>query len=182
LEPRVPRIMVKMKKGTEAETIPQIQKLYQEQNPGLAFDYQFLDDDYQALYASEQRISILSRCFAVLAILISCLGLFGLAAFTAERRLKEIGIRKILGSSEMGIVYLLSGDFTKIVLAAVAVAIPVSYFMVAWWLQSFAYKIALNAWYFLIPGMVALIITWLTVGSQAIRASRVSPTQSLKEE
>ncbi|AYB29577.1 ABC transporter permease [Chryseolinea soli] len=182
LEPRVPRIMVKMKKGTEAETLPQIQKLYQEQNPGLAFDYRFLDDDYQALYAAEQRVSVLSRCFAVLAILISCLGLFGLAAFTAERRLKEIGIRKILGSSEMGIVYLLSGDFTKIVLAAVVIAVPVSYFIVTVWLQSFAYKIALNAWYFLIPGMGALIITWLTVGSQAIRASRVSPTQSLKEE
>lgn len=182
LEPRVPRIMVKIKKRSEAETLPQIQKLYQDQNPGLAFDYKFLDDDYQALYASEQRISILSRCFALLAILISCLGLFGLAAFTAERRLKEIGIRKILGSSEMGIVYLLSGDFTKIVLAAIVVAVPVSYFMVTLWLQSFAYKIALNAWYFLIPGLGALIITWLTVGSQAIRASRVSPTQSLKEE
>ena len=182
LEPRVPRIMVKIKRGTEAETLPRIQKLYQEQNPGLTFDYSFLDDDYQALYASEQRISVLSRYFALLAILISCLGLFGLAAFTAERRLKEIGIRKILGSSEMGIVYLLSGDFTKIVLAAVVVAIPVSYFMVTLWLQSFAYKIALNAWYFLIPGIGALIITWLTVGSQAIRASRVSPTQSLKEE
>ncbi|WP_245804127.1 ABC transporter permease [Chryseolinea serpens] len=182
LEPRVPRIMVKIKKGAEAEALPQIQKLYQDQNPGLAFDYKFLNDDYQALYASEQRVSVLSRYFALLAVLISCLGLFGLAAFTAERRLKEIGIRKILGSSEMGIIYLLSGDFTKIVLAAVAVAVPVSYFMVTLWLQSFAYKIDLNVWYFLIPALAALVITWLTVGSQAIRASRVSPTQSLKEE
>jgi len=182
LEPRATNIMVKIKKGTEAETLPQLEKLYHEQNPGLPFDYKFLDDDYQALYAAEQRVSILARCFAALAILISCLGVFGLAAFTAERRLKEIGIRKILGSSEMGIIYLLSGDFTKIVLTAIVVAVPISYLIAVAWLRGFAYKIGVNAWYFVIPGIGALIITWLTVGSQALRASRVSPTQSLKEE
>ncbi|MBL0740362.1 ABC transporter permease [Chryseolinea lacunae] len=182
LETRPGNIMVKIKPGKEAETLSQLQALYQDQNPGLAFDYKFLDDDYQALYASEQRVSQLSRYFAALAILISCLGLFGLAAFTAERRQKEIGIRKILGSSEFGIVYLLSGDFTRIVLAAIVMAVPVSYFMTRNWLSDFAYKIDLEWYYFAGASVAALFIAWLTVGSQAIRAAKVNPTQCLKEQ
>jgi putative ABC transport system permease protein len=175
------RIMVKIEKGSEQETLTRLAAFYRAYNQGLAFDYQFMDDAYQRLYASEQRVGVLSRCFAMLAVLISCLGLFSLAAFTAERRLKEIGIRKVLGSSEFGIVYLLSGDFTKIVLMAIGVAIPFSYFIAQQWLNNFAFKIALQWWYFIGAGMMALVIAWLTVGTQAIRAARVNPTQCLKE-
>ncbi len=186
LIPMVPdtpsKIMVKIQRGSEQATLEQLDVFFRKHNPGIAFDYQFLDDDYERLYASEQRVGVLSRYFAVMAVLISCLGLFSLAAFTAERRLKEIGIRKVLGSSEMGIVYLLSGDFTKIVLAAILIALPVSYFITQQWLDSFAFKIPLQWWYFIGAGAIALVIAWLTVSSQAIRAARVNPTKCLKED
>lgn len=186
LVPMVPdtpsKIMVRIRSGTEKETIQQLDKFYRLHNPGLAFDYKFLDDDYQRLYASEQRVGSLSRYFAGMAVIISCLGLFSLAAFTAERRLKEIGIRKVLGSSEAGIVYLLSGDFTKIVLIAIGIAIPVSYMITYQWLDHFAFRIPLQWWYFIGSGLVALFVAWLTVSSQAIRAARVNPTRCLKED
>jgi putative ABC transport system permease protein len=134
------------------------------------------------LYASEQRVAVLSKYFAGLAILISCLGLFGLAAFTAERRMKEIGIRKVLGSSNVGIIYLLSGDFTKMVITAICIALPISYFISRHWLDSFAFKIELKWWYFIGAGLTALFIAWLTVGTQAIKVARINPTKCLKEE
>jgi ABC-type antimicrobial peptide transport system permease subunit len=176
------KVLVKIEPGQEKETIDRLQKFYSTFNPGYAFNYEFLDAAYQAQYVAEKRVASLSKYFAVLAILISCLGLFGLAAFTAERRLKEIGIRKVLGSSVMGIVYLLSGDFTKIVLAAILIALPVSYFVTERWLGNFAYRIALEWWYFIGAGFLALCIAWLTVGMQAFKAARVNPTQCLKDE
>ena len=176
------KIMVKIQGGSEVSAISSIQKFYQQYNPGFSFDYRFLDEDYQAQYGAEIRVSILSRYFAGIAILISCLGLFGLAAFTAERRRKEIGIRKVLGSSEFSIVYLLSGDFTKLVLIAIVIALPFSYLMVKDWLAGFAYKIPLEWWYFVCAGFIALFIAWLTVGTQAVRAARINPTRCLRDE
>ncbi|SKC86638.1 ABC transporter permease [Ohtaekwangia koreensis] len=176
------KIVAKLKAGTEHETITQLQKLYQKYNPGFVFDYKFLDDNYQSQYIAEARIGVLSRYFAALAILISCLGLFALAAFTAERRSKEIGIRKVLGSSVVNIIVLLSGDFTKIVFAAIIIALPISYLIVRQWLDSFAFKVDLEWWYFIGTGILVLLITWLTVGSQAIRAARINPVHSLKDE
>ena len=184
LEPRnngSDRIMIKIAAGRERETIEQLQKFYQAYNPGFSLDYKFLEQDYQALYVAEMRVSILSRYFAGLAIIISCLGLFGLAAFTAERRLKEIGIRKALGSTELGIVYLLSGDFTKIVLVSIVIALPLSYLVIQYWLNSFAYRIEVKLWYFLGAGFMALCIAWFTVGLQAIRAARVNPSKCLRD-
>jgi ABC-type antimicrobial peptide transport system permease subunit len=174
--------MTRLAAGREKEALAQIQKLYMKFNPGFIFEYTFLDAEYQAQYAAEQRVAILSKYFAVLAIFISCLGLFGLAAFTAERRLKEIGIRKVLGSSELGIVFLLSGDFTKMVVLAVVIAIPASYLLITYWLSSFAYRIPLTWWYFALGGVLALITAWLTVGTQAIKAARVNPARCLKDE
>jgi putative ABC transport system permease protein len=176
------RIMVKIQAGAEKATLDRLQKFHQRHNPGLPFDFRFVDDDYQRLYASEQKVSALSRYFAFVAILISCLGLFGLATFTAERRLKEIGIRKVLGSSTLGIVYLLSGDFTKIVFMAIVIALPVSYLIAARWLDSFAFRISLEWWYFTGAGATALFIAWLTVGTQAVRAATVNPVECLKDE
>ena len=179
---QVNRIMVRIATGKEGETVTALQNFYQNYNPGFPFDYQFLDEDYQALYAAEQRISTLSKYFAGLAIIISCLGLFGLSAFTAERRLKEIGIRKILGSSEVGIVYLLSSDFTKIVLTAIIIALPISYFVARQWLNNFALSIELAWWFFAGAGLVALLVAWFSVGFQTIKAARVNPVQCLKDE
>ena len=174
--------MARIKAGMEKETLDRIKKFYQSFNPGFSFDYKFLDKDYQALYSSEEKVSILSRYFAGMAIIISCLGLFGLSAFTAERRRKEIGIRKVLGSSEFRIIYLLSSDFTKLIFAAIIIALPLSYLITKNWLDSFAYRINLEAWFFIAAGLLALIITWLTVGTQAIKAARLNPTQSLRNE
>jgi ABC-type antimicrobial peptide transport system permease subunit len=176
------RIMVKIQQGEEKATLARLEKFFQKNNPGLPFDFRFVDDDYQRMYASEQRVATLSMYFAGMAILISCLGLFGLAAFTAERRLKEIGIRKILGSDSAGIVYLLSGDFTKMVLLAIVVALPTSYFLAKSWLSSFAYKPDLELWYFFAAGFGALVVAWLTVSVQTIKAASVNPTDCLKDE
>lgn len=174
-------IMAKIQSGNESETIQQLQTLYAEVNPGFNFDYKFLSDDYAKQYAAEQRIATLSRAFAVVAILISCLGLFGLTAFTAERRLKEIGIRKILGSSNTNIVRLLSGDFTKLVLISIFVALPISYFVASDWLQGFAYSVSLKWWFFALAGGSALLIAWLTVGFQTIKAAAINPAQCLRD-
>ncbi|HEY9049887.1 MAG TPA: ABC transporter permease [Ohtaekwangia sp.] len=175
-------IMARIEAGKETETIERLSKFSKSYNPDFTFDYRFLDDDYDAQYRSEQRISILARYFSFLAILISCLGLFGLAAFTAERRSKEIGIRKVLGSSEWGIIYLLSADFTKIVLLSACIALPISYMIMVKWLDNFAYRIPLHWWYFAGSGMMALFIAWFTVGMQAYKASRINPVKCLKEE
>lgn len=125
---------------------------------GLPFEYRFLDEDYQALYLAEQQVGSLSKYFAGLSILISCLGLLGLAAFTAERRIKEIGIRKVLGASEWKIIELLSGDFAKMVLVAIVVALPVSYYATKHWLDNFAYKIDLVWWDFIGVGLLKMLI------------------------
>lgn len=175
-------IMAKLEKGREKEAIAEIKKVYEKFAPGFVFEYKFLDENYQSQYVAEQRVATLSKYFAGLAILISCLGLFGLAAFTAERRLKEIGIRKVLGSSELGIIYLLSSDFTKIVLIANVIALPSAYFLSAYWLDGFAFRIGLEWWFFIVSGLSALGIAWLTVGSQAFKAARVSPTKCLRDE
>ena len=175
-------IVARIEGGKEVETLAHLNEFYKSYNPGFPLDYRFLDEDYQRQYVSEQRVSTLSKYFAGLAIVISCLGLFGLAAFTAQRRLKEIGIRKILGSSDFGIVRLLSGDFTKTVLTAIVIALPVSYFMTRKWLDEFAYRIDLEWWYFAGSGVLALLIAWFTVGLQTIRAARVNPTQCIKDE
>ena len=134
------------------------------------------------MYSAELRVSILARYFAAIAILVSCLGLFGLASFTAEKRRKEIGIRKVMGSTERNIILLLSGDFTKLVVIAIALAVPVSYLLTQQWLANFAFKITLEWWFFIGAGMLALVIAWLTVGTQAIRAARINPTQYLRDE
>lgn len=180
--PYTTKIIARMAAGTERETIDRIQKFYTTYNPGFDLDYRFLDQDYQAQYAAEERIGTLSKYFAGLAILISCLGLFGLASFTAERRLKEIGIRKALGSSATNIVILLTADFTRIVLVAIILALPASYYIGIFWLNNFAYKIPLAWWYFVGGGCIALLISWLTVGLQAVRAAHVNPARCLRDE
>ena len=175
-------IMVKIEKGKEEEALGNIQKFYSFFNPGFPLTYRFLDQDYQELYAAEQRVAALSKYFAGLAILISCLGLFGLAAFTTERRTKEIGIRKILGSTNGGIVYLLSGEFTKMVLAAITVSLPASYFLADMWLKNFVFRIDLEWWFFAASGLAALLIAWLTVGIHTMKAAGVNPAKCLRSE
>jgi ABC-type antimicrobial peptide transport system permease subunit len=176
------KIMVKIEKGSEEIAIGNIQRFYSSFNAGFPLTYRFLDQDYQELYAAEQRVGKLSKYFAGLAILISCLGLFGLAAFTTERRIKEIGIRKILGSTNVSIVYLLSAEFTKMILAAIAVALPLSYYFADVWLKNFAFRIDLQWWFFAASGLAALVIAWITVGIHTMKAASTNPSQCLRSE
>lgn len=175
-------IITRIKAGEERTTIPKIEALYKKFHPEYAFKYSFLDSDYQRLYESESQVATLSKLFSGLAILISCLGLFGLAMFTAERRKKEIGIRKVLGASVFGIVQMLTKDFTKTVLIAVLIAMPLSFLVADYWLTNFAYRIELNWLYFIVPGILVLLIAWLTVGLQTVETARMNPVNCLKEE
>ncbi len=175
-------IFAKIEANSAEETLAAIQSLYKDFNPGFTFNYEFLDANYQAQYQAEQRVSLLSRYFAGIAIIISCLGLFGLAAFTAERRQKEIGIRKILGAGGLQIMKLLTADFTKMVLVAIVIALPVSYWVASKWLQGFAYRIEPAWWYFAGAGLTALLIAWITISFQTIKSIRINPAEALKDE
>jgi putative ABC transport system permease protein len=182
LDPQINTVLVKLQPNAEQATISRLQQLYAAYNPGFTLDYSFLDNDYQAQYVAERRVAVLARYFAGLAILISALGLLGLAAFTAERRRKEIGIRKALGASELGIVWLLTSSLTWLVVVAIVLALPLSYLLLQRWLEGFAYRVAWQWWYFAAAGMGALLIAWLTVSVQAWRAARRNPVLSLRAE
>ncbi len=175
-------VMVKINAGEEKATLKRLSDFYEKFNPGFAFEFKFLDEAYQAQYVSERRISILSQYFAGLAILISCLGLFGLAAFTAQQRIKEIGIRKVLGASVAGITSLLAKDFLKLVLVAIVIASPLAYFFMNKWLQDFAYRIDIQWWVFLVAGAAAVAIAFLTVSFQSVKAALANPVKSLRSE
>ena len=175
-------IMAKIEPGKIKETLGSIENLYKKFNPGYLFEYKFLDDAYQAQYVSEQRVSLLSTYFAGLAILISCLGLFGLAAFNAEVRTKEIGIRKVLGASVSNLMYLLSKDFFKLVILATLIAFPLAWWAMNTWLNSFAFKIEISASVFVTAFAAVLIITLLTVSFQAVKAAIANPVNSLRTE
>jgi ABC-type antimicrobial peptide transport system permease subunit len=182
LDPTINTVLVKLQPNAEQASITRLQQLYAAYNPGFTLDYTFLDADYQAQYVAERRVAVLARYFAGLAILISALGLLGLAAFTAERRRKEIGIRKALGASELGIVWLLTSSLTWLVVVAIVLALPLSYLLLQRWLEGFAYRVAWQWWYFAAAGMGALLIAWLTVSVQAWRAARHNPVLSLRAE
>jgi putative ABC transport system permease protein len=175
-------IMIRLEPGNPQETLARLEKFYNTFNPGFPFTYHFIDDDYQKMYAAETRVGKLSRYFAGLAILISCLGLFGLAAFTAERRVKEIGIRKVMGSTSFGIVYLLSTDLTKMVMVAMVVGLPLSAWLANRWLGGFAFHIELEWWYFVVSGLAALVIAWVTVAVQTMKAAVANPSECLRAE
>jgi len=175
-------IVVKIKAGAEKQTLAGLEALYKKYNPGLPFDYSFIDADYRALYVSEQRVSALSRYFAGIAILISCLGLFGLAAFTAQKRQKEIGIRKVIGASVSNIVTMLSKDFLALVCLALLIAMPLSWWVANAWLQSFAYRTSISPAVFIITGVSVLLITLFTISFQSIKAAMGNPVKSLRTE
>jgi ABC-type antimicrobial peptide transport system permease subunit len=175
-------VMAKIQAGKERETVARLEKFYKKYNPGFTLDYKFLDSDYQAQYVAEKRVSVLSRYFAGIAILISCLGLFGLAAFTAEKRRREIGVRKVLGATIAQIVLLLSRDFMRLVFIAIVIAFPIAFWATQRWMQGFAYKTTLGWWLFVLPGILAILIALLTVSYQAIKAAIANPVKSLRTE
>ena len=151
-------------------------------NAAFPFNYRFLDDKFKRLYESEQRTGLLFNIFAGIAIFISCLGLLGLAAYTAQMRTREIGVRKVLGSSVAGILRLLAFDFMKLVVFAILIATPASWYFMNKWLQDFAYKINIGWFVFVLAGLLAIAIALLTISFQSIKAALANPVKSLRTE
>lgn len=165
-----------------SEALSRIEKVFQAVIPSAMFDYKFVDQEYARKFASEERVGRLASIFAVLAIFISCMGLFGMASFVAEQRRKEIGIRKILGASVRNLWAMLSLEFLQLVLLACAIGIPVAWLYLNEWLQQFAYRVSVSIWVLLLSAGGALAITIITVSFQTIRASMVDPVRSLRSE
>lgn len=170
-------------KGSDAAAVTKaLEKQWKALSPDQPFSVRFMDEAFARVYRAEQRIGQIAGIFALLSILISCLGLFGLAAFEAEQRTKEIGIRKVLGASVAGITGLLAKDFLKLVLVAIVIATPLAWYFMQRWLQDFAYRIDIPWWLFVLAGLTAVAIAFLTVGFQSVRAARANPVQSLRSE
>lgn len=175
-------IYIKAVAGQESEAIRAAEKVWAELIPSRPLEYRFLDETFNRLYRSEQRTATLFNAFAGIAVLISCLGLFGLATFTAEMRTKEIGIRKVLGATVLSITTLLSKDFLKLVLVGIVIASPIAYYAMERWLEDFAYRIQISGWIFGAAGILSILIALITVSYQSIKTALTNPTQSLKSE
>ncbi len=175
-------LLIRVQPPNISGTISQIGGVWNTFTNGRPFDPFFLDESLDQLYRAEERLSRVFLCFSGLAIFIACIGLFGLAAFAAQQRTKEIGVRKVLGATVANIVGLLSSDFVKLVLLANLLAWPVAYYAMNQWLQNFAYRIDVGWWVFALAGGLALLIALATVSSQAIKAALTNPVESLRYE
>lgn len=176
------QIFVKTNPGTTATALAQTEKVWKERFPEIPLDYKFLDDSFEQLYKADRQAGQLFNVFSGIAILISCLGFFGLATFTAEQRTKEIGVRKVLGASVASIVTLLSKDFLKLVLIAIVIASPIAWYAMNAWLADFAYKIEISWWVFALAAGLAVGIALLTVSFQSVKAALMNPVKSLRSE
>ena len=165
-----------------ADIIQFVEKQWKELAPGEPARFSFLDENFDALFRTEQRLTKVFTVFTVTAIFIACLGLFGLAAFTTEQRTKEIGVRKVLGASALQITYLVSKDFARLVTVAFLLAIFPAYYFMDQWLQDFANRVQLSVWLFMVPGVCAIMIAWITVSYQSYKASKTNPVDSLRYE
>jgi len=176
-------LFVRLKNSQDIPSaLKKVQNVLAKYNPGYPFEYAFADDDFNKLFKSEMLIGDLSKLFAGLTILISCIGLFGLAAYTAERRTKEIGIRKVIGASVSNLAMLLSVDFIKLVLIAILIACPIAWYIMHRWLNNYAYRIDLNIWIFAGAALISISIALITVSFQAIKAAVANPVKSLRSE
>ncbi|GAA4300285.1 ABC transporter permease [Compostibacter hankyongensis] len=164
------------------ENLSEIERIFKKYNPEYPFEYHFTDESYAAKFRTEQTTGALAILFSVLAIFISCLGLFGLAAYMAETRIKEIGVRKVLGASVANITVLLSRDFLKLVLVSIIIASPVAWWVMHQWLQSFTYREQISLWIFIVSGAAAITIALATVGFQSVKAATANPVKSLRAE
>jgi putative ABC transport system permease protein len=175
-------IAVRIRSADLAGTLAQIKNKWQNMTTGDPFVYSFMDEAFDNLYRSEQQTGKLFTTFSTLAILIACMGLFGLATYAAEQRFREIGIRKVLGASVGNIVGMLSTDFLRLVLLAAVIAFPVAGYLMHKWLQNFAYRISIGWWIFLASGLIALLIAFVTVIFRAMQAAMANPVKSLRTE
>jgi len=172
-----------MKSGVSLRNaLAKIETIFKKYNPGSPFEYKFIDEEYARKFSDEERIGNLATFFAILAIFISCLGLFGLASFVAEQRTKEIGIRKVVGASVFNLWQMLSKDFVGLVMLSCFIAIPIAYYFLHEWLLKYDYRTEISWWIFAVATGGALLITLLTVSFQAIKAAVANPVKSLRTE
>jgi putative ABC transport system permease protein len=175
-------VSARLKPGNIMDQLDKIEKMWKSFGPDTPFDFSFLDSEFEMQYRSEKRMGTVFSIFTILSIFVACLGLFGLASYTAEKRHKEIGIRKVLGASVANITTLLSKDFVNLVLIAIVIASPIAWFFMHEWLMDFAYRVNIGWWIFLLAGILALIIALLTVCYQATKAAMANPVKSLRTE
>jgi putative ABC transport system permease protein len=175
-------MVLESKSNNYSALLSDVGRIWKQTVAGVPFEYSFLDQDIQKQYNEENTLKKISNSFTLLAILISCLGLFGLAMFTAQQRIKEIGVRKVLGASVSGIVSMLSKDFLKLVFISIVIASPIAWWGMNKWLADFAYKIDISWWIFVLAGATALVIAFITVSFQAIKAALTNPVKSLRTE
>jgi putative ABC transport system permease protein len=175
-------MFVKINGSKISEGLSTVETVWKKENSNSPFEFQFLDAAVDQRYRSDQRTGKIFNDFAILAIFISCLGLFGLASYMAEQRTKEIGIRKVLGASVLELIALLSKEFTKWVLIANLIAWPIAYYFMDKWLQDFAYRIDISWWIFVLSGGIALVIALVTVSLQAIKTAIANPINALRYE
>lgn len=176
------KVAVKMKSADLSNTINSVKNVWNKFSPEYPLEYKFLDENFTQMYNTEDKLKSLLFIFTAIAIFVGCLGLFGLAAYTAERRKKEVGIRKVLGASTQGVVLLLSKDFIKLVIISLLIASPVAWYFMNKWLQDFAYRIHISWWIFIITAILALSIAFITVSFQAIKAALANPVKSLRTD
>jgi putative ABC transport system permease protein len=175
-------ISVKISGTNIPAALAHIEKTWRNFLPEVPYQYNFLDENFARLYQSEERQKSIFTVFACIAIFIACLGLFGLSAFAISQRVKEIGIRKVLGANVNTIVALLSKDFLKLVLLAAVIAFPIAWYAMDSWLQDFAYRINVSWWVFVLAGIIAAIIAFATISFQAVKAAIANPVKSLRSE
>jgi putative ABC transport system permease protein len=175
-------MFVKTLPGNSEQTINTIEKVWKQLVPAQPIEYSFQDEEISAMHRQESKFQSMFSYLTIVAIVIACLGLFGLASFTAEQRTKEIGIRKVLGASIHGLVSLLSKEFIKLVAIAILIATPIAWYFMQNWLEDFVYRISLTWWVFAVAGVAALMIALLTVSFQAIKAAIANPVKSLRME
>ncbi|WP_224998670.1 ABC transporter permease [Cesiribacter sp. SM1] len=176
------KVAVKIKAAGIEKALPYVKEVWEKFSPEYPLEYNFLDESFDKMYKAEDKLRSLLWIFSGVAIFVGCLGLFGLAAYAAERRTKEIGIRKVLGASSQNIVLLLSGDFVKLVLISILIASPVAWYFMQQWLQDFAYRINISWWIFVVAGLSAIAIALVTVSFHAIRAALRNPVRNLRTE
>ncbi len=176
------KVVIKLKTKNLPEAVASLQKLWEDTYPQYAYTGFFLDDNIAKFYKQENQLAMVYKIFAVIAVFISCLGLYGLVSFMAIQRTKEVGVRKVLGASVSSIVFLFSKEFLVLLFISFAIAMPAAWYLMNSWLQNFAYRISLNAWVFLLAIAVSVIIAWVTVGYKAIMAALANPVKSLRSE
>jgi putative ABC transport system permease protein len=177
-----PELFVRTTGKDAQKAIAAVQKVFKQYNPGFLMDYSFMDYDYNSMYKADQQSGVLFKWFACIAILISCLGLFGLATYTAQEKVKEIGIRKVLGASVINITGMLSKDFLILVALSIIIATPVAWYAMNKWLQEFAYRVTIQWWVFALAGVMALLIAIGTISFKSIKAAMANPVKSLRND